>query len=208
MISIIFNDNLLNIVKYQKYEGPIPLMLYPNNTILNIFNKYIIYYDNIYYEIIELNYLNKEFNIDKFIKEYPDLLDINQDIWDKLYNKCKEIRKEREISKYVSCGSVSASILTTSGHIYSGICIDTACTLGICAERNAIFNMLTNNDNEITKMLVLMDDDKLGIPCGACLELIAQIMPNDYKNILLMTNYKERKIIQLKELYPLWWGND
>ena len=38
-----------------------------------------------------------------------------------------------------------------SGRIYVGVCVDTACTLGICAERNAIFHMLTNGEHEITK---------------------------------------------------------
>ena len=28
--------------------------------------------------------------------------------------------------------------MTKSGNIYTGVCIDTASTLGICAERNAI----------------------------------------------------------------------
>jgi cytidine deaminase len=42
----------------------------------------------------------------------------------------------------------AAAVLSSSGKIYTGVCIDTCCTLGICAERNAIFNMLTNGEQE------------------------------------------------------------
>ena len=40
-------------------------------------------------------------------------------------------------------GGVAAAIESVSGKIYTGICVDAACTRGICAERNAIFHMLT-----------------------------------------------------------------
>lgn len=32
-------------------------------------------------------------------------------------------------------GQVAAAILTKKGNIYTGVCLDTASTLGICAER-------------------------------------------------------------------------
>lgn len=208
MISKVFNDNVLEFTKYEEYDGPIPLMLCPECTILDIFNKYIINIKNKYYSLLEVKYLNKTYNIKEFVKNYPDVIGIDIDIWDKLYNLAKEKQQEKEISKYVSCGSVAASILTSTGHIYTGICIDTACTLGICAERNAIFNMLSNKDNNITKIVVVMPNNKLGIPCGACLELIAQIMPDKYKDILIMIDYEKRKIIKLAELLPKWWGGN
>ncbi|MCM1314466.1 MAG: hypothetical protein NC040_07980 [Muribaculaceae bacterium] len=66
------------------------------------------------------------------------------DIWEKLYLSAKSVQNERRISDYVSGGEVSAAILSSSGNIYTGVCIDTCSTLGICAERNAIFNMVTN----------------------------------------------------------------
>lgn len=43
----------------------------------------------------------------------------------------------RRISDYVSAGEVSAAILSKTGKIYTGVCIDTCSTHGICAERNA-----------------------------------------------------------------------
>ena len=65
-------------------------------------------------------------------------------IWKDLYAAAKAVQRERKISEYVTGGEVAAAILSKSGKIYTGVCIDTCSTLGICAERNAIFNMITN----------------------------------------------------------------
>lgn len=130
-------------------------------------------------------------------------------IWKQMYEEAKKVLQERQISKYVLAGSVSAAILSGSGKIYTGVCIDTCSTLGICAERNAIFNMITNGEYEIKKVLVLIqNDDKLiegGAPCGACRELMVQLMPEKYKDIQIMLDYNTNKIKTLGELTPDWW---
>lgn len=56
-------------------------------------------------------------------------------IWTEMYEAAKAVLSERRISEYVTCGEVSAAILSKSGKIYTGVCIDTNSTLGICAER-------------------------------------------------------------------------
>ena len=56
---------------------------------------------------------------------------------DKMYLAARNVQKKREISPLVEAGGVSAAILTEKGNIYVGVCIDTACSLGMCAERNA-----------------------------------------------------------------------
>ena len=64
-----------------------------------------------------------------------------------MYNAAKAVQNGRAISKYIEAGGVAAAILSASGKIYTGVCIDTCSTLGICAERNAIFNMITNGED-------------------------------------------------------------
>ena len=59
-------------------------------------------------------------------------------IWKELYEAAKAVQHERRISEYVTGGEVAAAILSRSGKIYTGVCIDTCSTLGICAERNAL----------------------------------------------------------------------
>ena len=53
--------------------------------------------------------------------------------WEKLYEAAKKVLKPREISKFIEAGGVAAAILTSKGNIYVGVCVDSACTLGICA---------------------------------------------------------------------------
>ena len=125
--------------------------------------------------------------------------------WDRLYAAASAVRNERRISDYVTCGEVSAAILSDSGEIYTGVCIDTCSTLGICAERNAIFNMITNGEHEIRKVVAILPDGSSGAPCGACRELMVQLMPKSYKNIQIMMDYKAERIITLGELTPEWW---
>lgn len=59
-------------------------------------------------------------------------------IWSEMYEAARAVWNGRRISEYVTCAEVSAAVLSKSGRIYTGVCIDTCSTLGICAERNAI----------------------------------------------------------------------
>lgn len=126
-------------------------------------------------------------------------------IWTELYSAAKAAQNARKISDYVTAGEVSAAILSGSGRIYTGICVDTCSTLGICAERNAIFNMLTNGESEIKKVVAVLPDGKTGAPCGACRELMVQLMPESYKDVEIMLDYEQEKVITLGELTPEWW---
>ena len=125
--------------------------------------------------------------------------------WDRLYAAASAVRKERRISDYVSCGEVSAAILSGTGKIYTGVCIDTCSTLGICAERNAIFQMITNGEQQIEKVLAILPDGSSGAPCGACRELMVQLMPGNYQGIEIMMDYKQERTMTLGELTPAWW---
>ncbi len=126
-------------------------------------------------------------------------------IWTALYEAAKKVQNGRKVSGYVEAGGVAAAILSKKGNIYTGVCVDTCSTLGICAERNAIFNMLTNGDDEIDKVLAVMPDGKTGAPCGACRELMVQLMPDSYRAVEIMLDYETGKTITLGELTPEWW---
>ena len=122
-----------------------------------------------------------------------------------MHQAAKAVQNSRKISDYVEAGGVAAAILSSSGKIYTGVCIDTCSTLGICAERNAIFNMITNGEQEIKKVLAIMPNGKVGAPCGACRELMVQLMPNSYKEIEVLMDYETEKIVTLGDLTPDWW---
>ena len=63
---------------------------------------------------------------------------MKNNVWKTLYDRAKSVQGERKISPLMEAGSVGAAVLTDKGNIYTGICIDTACGMGMCAERNAI----------------------------------------------------------------------
>lgn len=126
-------------------------------------------------------------------------------IWDDLYKAAKAVQNGREISEKVYVGGVAAAIESTSGRIYTGVCVDTACTLGICAERSAMFHMITCGESEIRRVLAIMPDGSTGAPCGACREFMAQLMPGRYQDVEVMLDYETGKIVTLGELTPHWW---
>lgn len=126
-------------------------------------------------------------------------------IWKRMFDAAKAVQFGRRISDYVEAGEVAAAIESSSGRIYTGVCVDTSCTLGVCAERNAIFNMLTNGEHVIRRVLAIMPDGKNGAPCGACRELMVQLMPKDYGTIEIMLDFDSMKTARLSELTPEWW---
>ncbi len=126
-------------------------------------------------------------------------------IWEDMHAATEAVLNARQISEFVSAGEVSAAVLSKSGKIYTGVCIDTCSTLGICAERNAIFNMITNGENEIARVLCIPPVEGKGAPCGACRELMVQLMPTSYKDIEIMLDYRTGKTVRLGDITPEWW---
>lgn len=126
-------------------------------------------------------------------------------IWSKLYGAAMNVIRPREVSRMIEAGGVAAAVESASGNIYVGVCIDTACTLGVCAERNAIFNMITNGENAIRRVIAVDRNGKAVPPCGACREFMTQLMPDDYRSIEIMLDYEKGKIVTLGELTPEWW---
>ncbi len=128
-------------------------------------------------------------------------------VWEELYEKAKCVRNPRDVSGMISAGQVGAAILTNNHNIYTGVCIDTASTLGMCGERNAIANMITNGESEIIKLVCVDSKGNVGSPCGACREYLMQLSKNS-KNIEILKNIEPKEIVKLEELIPDWWGYD
>ena len=126
-------------------------------------------------------------------------------IWEDMYKAANEVRNDRKISDYIEAGGVSAAIYSASGKIYTGVCIDTCSTLGICAERNAIHTMITNGESEIVKIVCIDSRGKAGSPCGACRELIMQLS-KDSKYIEILNDEETYEVVTMEELMPNWWG--
>ena len=130
---------------------------------------------------------------------------MENNIWKTLYDRAKSVQCERKLSPLMEVGSVGAAILTDQGNIYTGICIDTACGMGMCAERNAIANMLTNGENKIVKVAAVMSDGSSGTPCGVCREFMMQLGPES-KDIEILLTLEPLQTVKLGDQLPDWWG--
>lgn len=126
-------------------------------------------------------------------------------IWEVMLEAAKAVQNGRKVSDYVEAGCVAAAIRSASGRIYTGVCVDTASTLGICAERNAIFQMLTAGENRLERVAAVMPNGKCGAPCGACRELMVQLMPDAYRDVQILMDAETGRTVTLGELTPEWW---
>mgnify|MGYP002767744447 FL=1 len=126
-------------------------------------------------------------------------------IWEAMLEAAKAVQNDRKVSDYVEAGCVAAAIRSASGRIYTGVCVDTASTLGICAERNAIFQMLTAGENRLERVAAVMPNGKCGAPCGACRELMVQLMPDAYRDVQILMDAETGRTVTLGELTPEWW---
>ena len=65
--------------------------------------------------------------------------------------------------------------------------------------------MITNGEYEIDRVLCIPPNKGKGAPCGACRELMTQLMPGRYQNIEIMLDYEKDIVKTLGELTPDWW---
>lgn len=106
----------------------------------------------------------------------------------------------RQISPQVDVGSVACALLTDQGDIFTGICIDAKCSLGFCAEHNAIGAMLTHGQNKVMTIVAVNSRGQILPPCGRCRELMYQLDDSGATRIIL----KDR-VATLMDLLPDFW---
>ena len=72
-------------------------------------------------------------------------------------------------------GDVAAALVTAAGNVYTGICVDTACSLGFCAEHAAVAEMLKAREAEVRTVVAVNSRGEILPPCGRCRELLWQV---------------------------------
>lgn len=116
-----------------------------------------------------------------------------------LIQSAESVRGHFKPSKDVDAGGVAAAILTANGNIYTGICIETACSMGFCAEHAALAEMLKNRETYIVGAIALCGPNRVIPPCGRCREMFKQIDPRNLDADLAISMGEFKK---LKELLP------
>ncbi len=119
-----------------------------------------------------------------------------------LYEQAKSVINPRRLSEEAEAGGVGAALLTESGKVYLGVCIDTSSGMGFCAEHAAAAAMITAEEKRVVKMVAVNWDGKILPPCGRCREFISQLHPDNFNAEVMVTS---EKIVSLRELLPYDW---
>ena len=122
--------------------------------------------------------------------------------FDELYQQARSALNPRRLSGEAEAGGVSAALLTESGKVYLGVCIDTACSMGFCAEHAAAAAMVTAGESHVVKMVAINWDGKVLPPCGRCREFISQLHADNLNAEVLVS---AEKVVTLRELLPFVW---
>jgi len=96
--------------------------------------------------------------------------------------------------------SVACAIRSSSGQIYTGICIHLSCGLGFCAEHAAGAEMIKGGETRI-ETLVALCEDHLMTPCGRCREFLLQLNPENADARILLDSGP----VLLRDLLPRHW---
>ena len=97
---------------------------------------------------------------------------------------------------------VGSALRTKTGKIFSGCNVENSSYgVTICAERNAIFKMVSEGEIKIASILVVGDTETFLPPCGACRQVIAEFSDKDTVVVMCNRNgdYKE---ITVGEILP------
>jgi cytidine deaminase len=105
------------------------------------------------------------------------------------------------IKPSLTAGAVAAALISESGRVYTGICLELACGIGFCAEHAAVADMLKARETMVRR-IVAVNRDRIVAPCGRCRELLVQI---DRRNLECVVLLPDGASARLRELLPNAW---
>lgn len=117
-----------------------------------------------------------------------------------LYQKALEVLHPCQVSEDIEAGGVAAALVTDQGNVYQGVCIDTACSMGFCAEHAAIAAMLTAGENRVEKIVAVNWNRDILPPCGRCREFLMQLGNPD-----ALVLVAKDTAVKVKDLLPFSW---
>ena len=120
--------------------------------------------------------------------------------WNELKDIAAATLSPRQVSEDIEVGGVAVALVTDQGNVYRGICIDTACSMGFCAEHAAIAAMLTAGEDKVAQIVAVNWDKSVLPPCGRCREFLLQL-GNPETQVLVA----EDTAVPVKELLPYSW---
>jgi cytidine deaminase len=125
--------------------------------------------------------------------------------FDELYDAAKSVINPRKLSGSAEAGGVGAALLSDSGALYTGVCIDTQSSMGFCAEHAAAAAMVTAGENRVVRMVAVGRDGRVMPPCGRCREFIRQLHD---ENLDAEVMVGAGVVVRLRELLPYHDGGE
>ena len=116
-----------------------------------------------------------------------------------LVESAKAVIQPHKISGDFLVGDVGAALISESGKVYTGVCIDTGSGMGFCAEHSAIAAMVTAGEYHFSRIVAVWQDGTIIPPCGRCREFMRQI---DERNLDARVIISKNKTVRLRELLP------
>ena len=65
--------------------------------------------------------------------------------------------------------------------------------------------MITHGESKIVKLVAIMSNKEVGLPCGSCRELLMQLATEN-ENLEILISIDTKETVLLKDLLPSWWG--
>lgn len=108
----------------------------------------------------------------------------------------------REFSPEASGGGVGCALEAESGRVFTGINIDTACSMGFCAEHSAVAAMVTAGESVVKRIVAVNYKGQVLPPCGRCREFLSQI---SVRNMDAEVMVAPEMVVLLRDLIPYHW---
>jgi cytidine deaminase len=119
--------------------------------------------------------------------------------FNRLVHAARSVVAPRQLTDSATCGTVGAALETASGEVFAGVCVDTASSLGFCAEHAAAAAMLTAGQSIVVRMVAVNRHGAVLPPCGRCREFISQL---DVANGDTLVMVDASTTIALRDLLP------
>ena len=120
--------------------------------------------------------------------------------FEELIQAAAQVLHPRRISEDIEVGGVAAALVTDRGNVYRGICIDTSCSMGFCAEHAAIAAMVTAGEDRVEKIVAIDWAKRILPPCGRCREFLLQL-----GNLDTLVLVAPETAVPVKDLLPYSW---
>ncbi len=124
---------------------------------------------------------------------------LNDDKYSHLIEKARKIKLNAyaPYSRY----QVGAALLTRDGEIFTGVNVENASFgLTVCAERIAIFNALSQGNQNLEAIAISAQGEDIPYPCGACRQVMNEFNPD---LIVILDSGHNINVYSLRELLPM-----